>query len=204
MRSALAALVALACGPAPLLADDELEVCLEAPCRVASHEELDGLRGGFDLDSDRGRLRVSIGITRSVSINDRLVATSTLVLTDIGRLISQARGGRQTAPQLTFNLPSGSNPLAPSQLTVNNTPVSLNGPPIEVHDAALIVQNGPGNSVNLQMPLTGSMPIIIQNTLDNQKISTSTSLSSTVNSLSILHGLRTAEMMRRATISSGR
>jgi hypothetical protein len=69
-----------------------LDFCgLEADCRPAAEAELGRVRGGFITDTRTGRLEVSIGITRAVSVNDRLVAVSHIVLPDIAQIIATAR-----------------------------------------------------------------------------------------------------------------
>jgi hypothetical protein len=126
-------------------------LCDEAVhCRVASSAELGALRAGIDVATRGGRLRIDIGITRGVAVNEHVVAVS-----------SEAR--------------------------------------------ALIVQVGPGNSAPPASSFAaGALPTIVQNTLDNQTLKTFTVVNASVNSLSILNGLRLAEMMARATLASGR
>lgn len=158
MKSVLGALALLAC--APVLAEEpafgEQQMCVQAAGCVTSQAELDALRGGFQVDTPTGRLRVAIGITRTVSVNDRIVAQSNLLV-----------------PHLGGN--------------------------------ALVVQNGPGNQAPIASAFNGgAMPTIVQNTLDNQKLSTLTIINASANSLSVLRSLRMGEMMSRATAASGR
>jgi hypothetical protein len=184
MRTVLAALLILGWVPAPLLADtptSEHELCMQATqCRTASDAELDELRGGFDVDTPRGRLRLEIGITRAVSVNDRIVAVSNFVIPGSGRTTQS------------------------SQTVVNNVPVG-SGVPLTVNGNALVVQNGPGNVAPSPSAFSAAaFPIIVQNTLDNQKLSTFTLINASVNSLSVMNALRMSEMLRRATAASGR
>lgn len=154
----------------------ELALCEpQEPCRTASHAELDALRGGFSMQTERGHLRVGIGITRSVAVNDRVVAVSELTIPDLGQAFEASRRPGQRAPQA---LPGGN---------------------------ALIVQNGPGNVAPPASAFgTAALPTIVQNTLDNQKLGTVTIINATVNSLSVMHALRTSDMLTRATAASGR
>jgi hypothetical protein len=127
------------------------DFCIESPeCRVVSDAELAALRGGFEVRTPAGALRIDIGITRGVAVNGELVAMSSL-------------------------------------------------------GTALIVQVGPGNTA---LPASAfhahAVPTIVQNTLDNQTLKTFTIVNASVNSLSVLHSLRVAEMMARATRASGR
>jgi hypothetical protein len=77
--------------------------------------------------------------------------------------------------------------------------------PVTVRDNALVVQNGPGNTAPPASAFGNSaIPIIVQNTLDNQALKTFTVVNASVNSLSLMRSLRVDEMMRRATTASGR
>jgi hypothetical protein len=94
MRWLLGAVVILAAMPA--FAQD---FCAEAPpCRLASDTELAALRGGFDLFTRGGRLRIDIGITRGVAVNDRIVALSS----EARALIVQIGPGNAAPPASAF------------------------------------------------------------------------------------------------------
>jgi hypothetical protein len=164
MKTLLSAIAILVSGAA--YADPgsgEYDLCMQAPdCRTATNAELDQLRGGFHLVTRGGRLRIDIGITRAVTVNDRLVAVSHLVI------------------------PSASAPGVASE-------------------QALVVQNGPGNVAPSAAAFGNSaIPLIVQNTLDDQRLKTFTVINASVNSLSLMRSLRMDEMMRRATAASGR
>jgi hypothetical protein len=127
------------------------DLCGQAQeCRAVSEAELDELRGGFEVHTRLGSLRIGIGITRGVEVNGHLVAHSSSA-------------------------------------------------------APLIVQIGHHNSA---LPASafhaGAMPTVVQNTLDNQTLKTFTIVSASINSLSVLNGMRLGDMMARATRASGR
>lgn len=87
------------------------------------------------------------------------------------------------------------------EVSVNDQVVAVS----EVLGSPLIVRNGPGNSAPaLSSFAAGAMPLIVQNTLDNQKLGTVTIIDAKVNSLSLLNAMRTGEAMSRATAASGR
>jgi hypothetical protein len=167
IKGLLAAIALLASiAPSPQARAEEHDLCAQvAACRIASQAELDELRGGFHVDTPHGRLQVGIGITREVSVNDRVVAVSRLVIPDLARRDASLEGG------------------------------------------GLVVQNGLGNhapQVSAALTTSTSLPIIVQNTLDNQKLGTVTIIDASVNSLSLLRSIRMDEMMSRATAASGR
>jgi hypothetical protein len=73
MRTLLGAVLIFTAVPA--LGFDFCEA--EGPrCRLAADAELAALRGGFDVHTPGGRLRIDIGIVRGVAVNDRVVALS--------------------------------------------------------------------------------------------------------------------------------
>lgn len=103
MRGLLIGILALASAPAPLFAGTpagnyDYEQCTQdRQCRKASDPELDGIRGGFSIDTPAGRLEIAIGITRAVAVNDQLVAVSQLVLPDVSQIIAAARAQAEVA-----------------------------------------------------------------------------------------------------------
>lgn len=209
-----------------------LDFCaLEAHCRPAAEAELDRVRGGFITDTRTGRLEVGIGITRAVSVNDRLVAVSHIVLPDIAQIIATARSaagralaqnaalaalsagaaapsaGAAAAPpvQLVINdLPSTAS-APPVQLVINDLPLTVSAPVTLPESGGILIQNGPGN---IAMPATSfsanAVPTVVQNTLNDQVLRTLTLIQASVNSLSALNALALGDMLRRATAASGR
>jgi hypothetical protein len=66
------------------------------------------------------------------------------------------------------------------------------------HGAVEVVQNGPGNSI-APVPLSQTMAAtVVQNTLDNQNISTVTTLNIAVNTLSLFRGLNLQQSLQTA------
>jgi hypothetical protein len=192
MKRILCAVAVLAAA-GPLYADEQHDLCaFGGACRLTSEPELNGLRGGFDLDAGGGRrLRVDIGITREVSINNRVVATSHLHIPDLGSFMGPRRGD---GPSPVFTT------QAPLTLQLGN-----GGPKVTTDGQGILVQNGPNNTApSLSSLGSQAMPVIVQNTLDNQKLSTLTSVTARVNSLQLLNTIRIGDMMNGATARSGR
>jgi hypothetical protein len=195
--------VALAGLAAPVYAEEQHDLCaFSGACRTASTAELDELRGGFEVDTGRGRLRVDIGITREVHINGNLVARSELSLPDLGQMMMNARQGRANAPTITTTVGGhGNNPGAP--LRVNGAPVTST--PVTLNESGLIVQNGHGNFAPTLSQIGGvAIPTIVQNTLDNQTISTLTHVNARLNSMALWNSMRLGDAMNSATARSGR
>ena len=59
-----------------------------------SSDQLNGLRGGFDLDNG---LKVSIGIERAVYVNGDLVTTSSLNIPDMSKITAEQANLLRTA-----------------------------------------------------------------------------------------------------------
>jgi len=81
------------CVAAPLSAASldlySFETCrLEGYCRLISQAELDRLRGGFSFMGIDGPINMSFGITQVVYVNNQLVATTQLVVSDIVQAIN--------------------------------------------------------------------------------------------------------------------
>jgi hypothetical protein len=198
MKQVLCAIVLLA-ATAPVYAQGQHDLCaFSGACRTTTAAELEELRGGFEMDTGGGRLRVDIGITREVHINGNLVARSHLSIPDLGMLMK----GRGAGPTISTTVggpgAGGSGPLLVNGVEVTSVPVALT-------EAGLIVQNGRGNSApSLSQIGAQAIPTIVQNTLDNQKISTLTHVNARLNSVSLMNTLRLNEVMNSATARSGR
>ncbi len=196
MRNLLGALALLAAGAAG--ADDGLlDICMqERHCRTASSVELGELRGGFEVNTSAGRMRLDIGITRAVALNDRLVA------------VGHHGSARHTARNEEFlSQVTSRGRECEHDADLGQWPVSGDrraGLGV-VPENALIVQSGPGNTAPPASSFgPNSFPLIVQNTLDNTNLKTFTLINASVNSLSLMRSLATNDIMRRATIASGR
>ncbi len=111
-------------------ADDDF---VFSPKRAINMQRLDELRGGFITD---GGLKISLGIERSVFINNELVATTFLNVPDLAALL--ARGA------------------APAQLQGSPTTLIQNGPSNSV--AQSVLQSfGPGMLTIIQNSLDNQL-----------------------------------------------
>jgi hypothetical protein len=193
MRNILGVVALLAAGAAG--ADDGLlDICMqERHCRTASSGELEQLRGGFEVNTSAGRMRFDIGITRAVALNDRLVG------------VSHHGSARHTARNQEFLSQLAGPGVSGGPVLVNTQPARAGGPVVVQDNNALIVQSGERNFAPPASSFgANSFPIIVQNTLDNTNLKTFTLINASVNSLSLMRSLATNDMMRRATIASGR
>src|SRR5690606_24460533 len=166
----------------------------EIECRRANDAELESIRGGFSLNTPAGRLEINIGITRTVEVNDRVVAVSRLVLPDLTRILAAARSSADAA-RIRADVTR-----APASVT----PVP-HGARVDLAGGALVLPNGPGNVAPVAAAFQGTaLPTIVQNSLNDQVLRKLTFVNASVNSVSALKSLGWGEMMQRATAATAR
>lgn len=123
-----------------------------------------------ELDKLRGGFEMASGLVMSFGI-ERLVYVN-------GNLASMTRLNVADLGQL-----SGGG-LDPSKLSVGST--------------LAVIQNGPNNTFVPDTLASGAFATVIQNSLDNQRIQSVTTISATVNSLDMLRANRFGESLRSA------
>lgn len=74
--------------------------------------------------------------------------------------------------------------------------------PLPVGTSVAVIQNGPNNTFDAGALASGAFATVIQNSLDNQKIQTVTTINAQVNSLQMLQANRFGESLRNAVNSS--
>lgn len=142
--------------------------------RVAVHEHaLDRVRGGFVSPG----LNISFGIERAVYVNGALVTTTSLNISELGRVTS-----------------SDSKALTPGSLALIQS-----GAGNSVAGGAFSSASGAGASVGLNAKAIGT---VVQNTLDGQKIQNVTVINATANSLGVLRDLNLQNSLRNSLIDS--
>jgi hypothetical protein len=135
-----------------------------------SEGKLDQVRGGFLADNG---MQISFGIERAVYINGNLVTTTSLNVSDLGKVtVGQKSGG--SVADLTSAIQGGTT----------------------------VIQNGAGNSFVTGPVSAASLGTIVQNTLNDQKIQSLTLVNATVNSLQVLKSLNFQSSLQSALIDS--
>jgi hypothetical protein len=145
---------------------------------VLSATSLDDMRGGFVSD---GGLKVSFGIDRATYINGNLVTMTSLNVADLGALAG-AGAGSSAGPTIVQSNAGGGTIVG-----------GMN-----------VVQNGGNNAVQTSSLSPSALGTIIQNSLDNQKIQTVTSVNTTVNSGQMLRSISFQYSLRDALTSAAR
>lgn len=133
-----------------------------------SERSLDRVRGGFQTSNG---LQISFGIERAVYINGALVTTTSLNLSDLGKV---SNGQSQN--------PAASAAAGLGSLT--------------------LIQNGAGNTFVTGPVSATTLGTVVQNTLNDQKIQSFTSINATVNSLQLVKAQNFESSLRGALIDS--
>ena len=141
---------------------------------------LDRVRGGFVT----ANLNIAFGIERAVYINGALVTTTSLNISDVGRVTTNTNIGAGAE----------SKPVSPSTLALIQS-----GAGNSVAGGAFSVGAAAGAGVGLSANAIGT---VVQNTLDGQKIQNVTVINATANSLGVLRGLNLQNALRSSLIDS--
>lgn len=146
-------------------------------CRLASTEELEQMRGGFEWSVGGTPWLLSLGIERITQINGALETITTLN-------------------------PLGPPPAFGSTPALNDFNL---GPAGEFRPIQL-VQNGPGNTFApiLGANFASTVGTLIQNTLDNQVIRNLTVINADLVYSQLLHASDTARRLEQVLAGSGR
>jgi hypothetical protein len=143
--------------------------------RVAVVESaLDRVRGGFVTPG----LNISFGIERAVYINGALVTTTSLNISDLGRVTSSVDSKNLTPGSLALIQSGAGNSVAGGAFSSVAGAVA-----------------GAGLNAN-------AMGTVVQNTLDGQKIQNVTVVNAAANSLGVLRDLSLQNTLRNALIDS--
>jgi hypothetical protein len=147
--------------------------------RVAVRDNaLDRVRGGFVSNN----LNIAFGIERAVYINGSLVTTTSLNVSDTGRV----SGG------VTSGVTSG---VDSKGLTPGTLALIQSGAGNSVASGAFSSSSGAGLNAN-------AIGTVVQNTLDGQKIQNITVINATANSLGVLRDLNLQNSLRNSLIDS--
>jgi hypothetical protein len=140
---------------------------------------LDTIRGGFDFGDN---LVASFALQRTVLINGMEAMQTTVSIPNIANITAQQAAQLQSALQTTV-INVGNNTVTTPQTT-------------NAAQASATAQSAA--SVNLPASVTPGL--IIQNTLDNQAITATTTIDASVNSARMLQNMRISEAVNDAVV----
>ncbi|MDQ0010052.1 hypothetical protein J2T07_002242 [Luteibacter jiangsuensis] len=157
--------------------------------RSVSDVRLDRIRGGFDLGDN---LRASFALQRTVLINGMETMRTTITVPDIANITREQAAALQDALRTTVVTNgaggmAGTVPASSVQGTSASTPAS---------DGATTTLA----TVSAALPNSALPGLIVQNSLDNQAITATTTIDASVNSARMLENVRMAESVQDAVI----
>ena len=175
-------------------------------CRMASDTELDGMRGGFEVNVNGMQVMLALSLERVTYINGVLVTSMKISLPDLASI-----GTNGISPN-TINVQT--NPVTPSPAAspagVSTTQVNSMLPgsitPQQMSDLGqtiTVIQNGAGNTFVLPQSLN-SLTTVIQNTVDNQIIRNMTTINATVINQALARSMELTVSLNQAIARSVR
>jgi len=172
--------------------------------RAVSDARLDRIRGGFDFGDD---LRASFALQRTVLINGMEAMRTTISVPDIARMTTEQAAALRDALRTTVvtNGAGGVADAVPTMPSVAQTPsAGASVPPVanapSPSAAAPVPMQALPQAVTATLPSSGLPGLIVQNSLDNQAISATTTIDASVNTANTLQSMRLAESLHDAVI----
>ena len=158
---------------------------------------LDTIRGGFDFGDN---LVASFALQRTVLINGMEAMQTTVSVPNIANITAQQAAQLQSALQTTV-INVGSNtvttPQASSAAQASATAQSVASVPAAV---SVPVPTPAAAAASVNLPSSVTPGLIIQNTLDNQAITATTTIDASVNSARMLQNMRISEAVNDAVV----
>jgi hypothetical protein len=168
--------------------------------RSVSDVRLDGIRGGFDFGDN---LRASFALQRTVLINGMEAMRTTITVPDIANITRDQAAALQDALRTTV-VTNGAGGVADA---VPTTAAQNAGAPAPAAAATPAAAPAPSNAsaatlatVSAALPNSALPGLVVQNSLDNQAITATTTIDASVNSARMLESIRMAESVNDAVI----
>jgi hypothetical protein len=158
--------------------------------------QLDRIRGGFDFGDN---LRASFALQRTVLINGMEAMRTTINVPDIANITRDQAAALQDALRTTVITNgaggvAGAVPMMPEVSAASNTSTAAAAP------AASGVAPASMPTVTAALSNSTLPGLIVQNSLDNQAITATTTIDASVNSARMLDSMRVAESIHDAVI----
>lgn len=169
--------------------------------------ELDRIRGGFDFGDN---LRASFALQRTVLINGMEAMRTTINVPDIANITRDQAAALQDALRTTVVTNGaggvqGAVPVANAGTAASSTPASSAAVAVAVPPVISVSSTG-GSAAASAPVISAALPnstlpgLIVQNSLDNQAITATTTIDASVNSARLLESVRMAESIHDAVI----
>lgn len=164
---------------------------------MASDTELDGMRGGFEVNVNGTQVMLALSLERVTYINGVLVTSMKISLPDLASI------GKNGVSPNAISVQTTSTGAGTSQ--VNSMP-SASMTPQQISDlgqTVTVIQNGTGNTFVLPQSLN-SLTTVIQNTVDNQIIRNMTTINATVINQALVRSMELTASINQAIARSVR
>ena len=159
---------------------------------------LDTIRGGYDFGDN---LRASFALERTVLINGMEAMRTTISVPDIANITAQQAAQLQSALQTTL-VSVGNNSVSAAALAPTNAAQAS----ATAQSAASVpavsapVQAPTAATASVTLPASITPGLVIQNSLDNQAITATTTIDASVNTARMLQNMRVAESVNDAVV----
>ncbi|SEM89306.1 hypothetical protein SAMN02800694_2049 [Luteibacter sp. UNCMF331Sha3.1] len=169
--------------------------------RSVTDAQLDRIRGGFDFGDN---LKASFALQRTVLINGMEAMRTTISVPDIASMTADQATALQNAMRTTF-IANGmvSGPTVTTPPTANEAAVASAANGVVGNAATATAPVGAAAAtapVVTSIPSAGLPGLVVQNALDNQVITATTTIDASVNTATMLQNLRVSESIRDAVI----
>lgn len=169
-------------------------------CRRASDTELDGMRGGFEVNVNGMQIMLALSLERVTYINGVLATSMKISLPDLASIGTNGISPHAISVQ---TIPPAASPAAVGT-TQGNSSASMTPQQIsDLGQAITIIQNGAGNTFVLPQSLN-SLTTVIQNTVDNQIIRNMTTINATVINQALARSMELTASLNQAIARSVR
>ncbi len=160
--------------------------------------QLDRIRGGYDFGDN---LRASFALERTVLINGMEAMRTTISVPDIANITAQQAAQLQSALQTTV-ISVGNNSVNAAALAPTNVAQASASAQsaASVPAVSVPVQASQGAAASVNLPASITPGLVIQNSLDNQAITATTTIDASVNTARMLQNMRVAESVNDAVV----
>jgi hypothetical protein len=159
--------------------------------------QLDKIRGGYDFGDN---LRASFALERTVLINGMEAMRTTISVPDIANITAQQAAQLQSALQTTV-INVGNNTVNAAALAPTN---AAQAGATAQSAASVPAMSGPAqaaqSAASVSLPASITPGLVIQNSLDNQAITATTTIDASVNTARMLQNMRVAESVNDAVV----
>ena len=159
--------------------------------------QLDTIRGGYDFGDN---LRASFALERTVLINGMEAMRTTISVPDIANITAQQAAQLQSALQTTVISVGNNSVNAAALAPTNAAQASATAQSAASVPAVSAPAQASQTAASVSLPASITPGLVIQNSLDNQAITATTTIDASVNTARMLQNMRVAESVNDAVV----